>query len=183
MQYLPNWVDKDTATLWFNAMKNEWSWEQESIKLFGKQLMVPRLMNWYGVNGAYYIYSGVKHTPKAFPALLFEILNKINLEFGYTLNSCLANYYRNGNDSMGYHADDEKEIDQNTPIVSLSLGATRNILFKSNINKSLIKFNLEHGSLLTMKSPLQNEWKHAIPKQKSVTTERINLTFRKIWLT
>ena len=155
-------------------------WQEEHIFIFGKRVKVPRLMCWYGDPGAYYQYSGVNHQPKPWTPELLNIREKVEQQCRCAFNSVLANLYRDGKDSMGCHADDEKELGLNPVIVSLSLGDER--LFKMHHKKSkqTLAIHLAHGDLLVMAGTCQQHWLHSVPKTKAFKTPRINLTFRKI---
>jgi alkylated DNA repair dioxygenase AlkB len=98
----------------------------------------------------------------------------------YEFNSCLLNFYHDGADGMGWHSDDEKELDPHTPIISVSFGAKRKFAFRHKKDKETISLFLEHGSALIMHAPTQEFWHHALLKTKTVPEARINLTFRKI---
>ena len=163
------------------ALISEIDWKQYQIKIFGKTLDQPRLTAYYGEDHPYYAYSNIKLQPIPFTPILLSIKNKIealNLE---KFNGVFLNYYRNGDDSMGWHADDEKELGTNPVIASLSFGASRNFQLQHSLDKSISKATivLNDASLLIMKGVTQHFWKHQIPKQKN-KGPRINLTFRKI---
>ena len=156
-------------------------WQQYQIKIFGKTLDQPRLTAYYGQDHPHYAYSNIKLNPIPFTPNLLSIKNKIENLTGHQFNGVLLNYYRNGDDSMGWHADDEKELGTNPVIASLSFGASRNFQLQHSLDKSIPKATivLNDASLLVMKGETQHFWKHQIPKQKN-KGPRINLTFRKI---
>lgn len=156
------------------------AWQEEEIVIVGKRIKVPRLMCWHGSEDAIYQYSGVVHVPLPWTDVLLGIKQRIERQSGQAFNSVLANLYRDGTDSMGWHADKEKELGKNPEIASLSLGDER--LFKLRHNKTgeLLDINLQHGDLLMMGGSLQHHWRHCIPKIRRQKSERINLTFRKI---
>ena len=164
----------------FNTLLKEVDWQEEEIVIFGKRAKVPRLMCWYGDADAYYLYSGVNHTPSPWNTTLLAIKKKIELECECSFNSVLANLYRDGNDSMGCHADDEKELGINPTIASLSLGDERLFKLHHKKRKQSLNIKLNHGDLLVMGGSLQQYWVHSVPKTKRPKTARINLTFRKI---
>jgi alkylated DNA repair dioxygenase AlkB len=170
----------DESDYLFTTFKTSLARQEESIFIFGRWVKVPRLMCWYGDPDAYYQYSGVNHQPKPWNKELQLIRVKIEQRFGSTYNSVLANLYRDGNDSMGCHADDEKELGQNPVIASLSLGDQRLFKLHHKINKTTVDIILGHGDLLIMAGTLQNYWQHSVPKTKKLKTSRINLTFRHI---
>ena len=160
---------------------SEIDWKQYQIKIFGKTLDQPRLTAYYGEDHPYYAYSNIKLQPIPFTPILLSIKNKIEALTLEKFNGVLLNYYRNGDDSMGWHADDEKELGTNPVIASLSFGASRNFQLQHSLDKSISKATivLNDASLLIMKGVTQHFWKHQIPKQKN-KGPRINLTFRKI---
>ena len=163
------------------ALISEIDWKQYQIKIFGKTLDQPRLTSYYGEDHPYYAYSNIKLQPIPFTPILLSIKNKIEALTLEKFNGVLLNYYRNGDDSMGWHADDEKELGTNPVIASLSFGASRNFQLQHSLDKSISKATivLNDASLLIMKGVTQHFWKHQIPKQKN-KGPRINLTFRKI---
>lgn len=166
----------------FARLMDEVEWRQESITLFGRRVAQPRLMAWYGDEGTAYTYSGLKNEPLPWSPLLLDLKHRVEELSGHTFNSVLLNLYRDGNDSMGYHSDDERELGSNPVIASLSLGAKRKFNLKQKSTKELVSIELHDNSLLIMKGELQENWKHAIPKSKRVHSARINLTFRRIHL-
>ncbi len=164
----------------FQSLLNSLAWQTEHIFMFGRSVQVPRLMCWYGDPDAVYCYSGVRHTPSPWTTGLKTIKHDIEAVCQTSFNSVLANLYRNGQDSMGCHADNEKELGRNPMIASLSLGDSRLFRLQHNRRRQKIDLILEHGDLLIMSGVLQHHWKHSLPKTRQVKTERINLTFRQI---
>jgi alkylated DNA repair dioxygenase AlkB len=156
------------------------AWQEEEVFIYGKWCKVPRLMCWYGDTGAVYHYSGVSHQPTPWTAELLSVRKNIEKYCQSNFNSVLANLYRNGSDSMGCHADNEKELGANPVIASLSFGDARLFRLYHKKSKELLNLQLEHGDLLIMAGTLQHHWVHSLPKTKSIKTQRINLTFRKI---
>ena len=180
--YLYNdFLSSDEASLYFNKLFNTLSWQEESIKMYGKLVKVPRLICWYGDKGAVYRYSGVTHEPLLWTEELIELRDKITELTGYQFNSVLGNLYRDENDSMGWHADKEKELGERPVIASLSLGETRLFKLQHNKTKEVVDIELPSGSLLMMEGELQHHWRHSLPKSKRALSPRINLTFRKIY--
>ena len=181
LEYYPNFLNIESADWYLETLSNSLQWEQYSIKLFGKKIPQPRLTALYALNTQFYSYSGLKLKPLAFTKELKIIHSEIAKLTGTTFTHCLANLYRDGNDSMGWHADDEKELGKNPIIASLSLGAVRNFQLKHKTNSDLKHtVPLAHGSLLIMKGSTQEFWKHQLPKTKKHIEPRINLTFRTI---
>lgn len=157
-------------------------WQEEEILIFGKWSKVPRLMCWYGDPGASYRYSGLNHEPIPWTDELLSVRKKTEQRCQWNFNSVLANLYRNGNDSMGCHADNEKELGANPVIASLSFGDARMFRLHHKKHRETLNILLEHGDLLVMAGTLQHHWVHSLPKTKSIKSPRINLTFRKILL-
>jgi alkylated DNA repair dioxygenase AlkB len=164
----------------FATLEKNLVWQEETIFIFGKRVQVPRLMCWYGDPDAYYRYSGVNHQPWPWTPELQAIKVKLEQECQCAFNSVLANLYRDGKDSMGCHADDEKELGLNPVIASLSLGEERLFRLHHKKHKETLGINLGHGDLLVMAGKLQHQWLHSVPKTRKLKGPRINLTFRKI---
>lgn len=164
----------------FTKLQGTLAWQEEDILIYGKQCKVPRLMCWYGDPDACYRYSGVDHQPLPWTEELLIIREKIQNDCQFSFNSVLANLYRSGRDSMGYHADDEEELGRNPVIASLSLGDERLFKLRHKKRKENLDINLGHGDLLIMAGTLQHHWVHALPKTTKPKGPRINLTFRKI---
>jgi alkylated DNA repair dioxygenase AlkB len=164
----------------FDIFYRKLSWQEESILIFGKPCKVPRLMCWYGDADAVYRYSGVEHRPLPWISELSAVKAQIERFSGCAFNSVLANLYRDGRDSMGYHADNEKELGANPAIASLSLGDARLFRLHHKKRRENLDIALEHGDLLIMAGVLQHHWVHAVPKTRQAKNPRINLTFRRI---
>ena len=177
--YHPNFFSKEESAIYFNSLLKNLHWKEDSIKVFGKTYLQPRLTAFYADNTKTYKYSNVTMLPCAFDGELLKIKNYIETKLKIKFTSCLANLYRDGKDSNGWHADNEKELGTNPIIASVSFGAERLFHFKNRYDKALKKkLNLEDGSLLLMKGKTQHNWLHQIPKTKKPIGKRINLTFR-----
>ena len=165
---------------WMECLRKEIEWEQHRIKIFGQWVDCPRLSAWYGDPGAMYSYSSLSLTPKAWTPTLLEVRNQLAETIERPFNSVLLNLYRNGNDSMGWHSDDEWELGLNPVIASISLGDSRMMKFRHRSDPGVSKFALElsTGSLLIMAGTTQKFWQHEIPKTKKSVGERLNITFR-----
>lgn len=181
LELLAPWLDPLTADLWFRQLLEQTPWQQPQVQLYGRQFPVPRLVAWYGDAEASYRYSGLTHQPLPWTPLLAHIRARVVETVGQALNGVLLNYYRDGDDSMGWHSDDEAELGSNPLIASLTLGATRRFDLRrkgqGRIDHSLW---LEHGSLLVMRGPTQHHWQHQVAKTRSPCAPRLNLTFRLI---
>ena len=157
-------------------------WRQESILVWGKMYLQPRLVAWYGDSGSDYTYSGITLTPLPWTDLLLEIKRTIETVTEASFNSVLLNYYRDNRDSMGFHSDDEPELGLRPVIASLSLGEERTLILKHKLNKLAkpVRLKLASNSLLLMKGETQRYWTHGIAKESRKCGPRINLTFRRI---
>jgi alkylated DNA repair dioxygenase AlkB len=155
-------------------------WRQEEITVYGKAYRQPRLSAWYGDLG--YSYSGIRLKPRRWSATLLHIRACVQAQVGHEFNSVLLNYYRDENDRMGMHSDDERELGDQPVIASLSLGETRTLLFRHKSRKDLptVRLALPCGSLLLMRGDTQRYWRHGINAEKKRCGARINLTFRSI---
>lgn len=178
---LSSFYQPAAADLLFDILSSELLWQQEEIVIFGKPVKVPRLVCWYGDPNAVYRYSGVEHRPLPWHRQLLLIKQRIESFCGVQFNSVLANLYRDGNDSMGWHADKEKELGRNPFIASLSLGGGRLFKLRHNKTKQALDLRLQHGDLLLMGGALQHYWRHCVPKTGKQSTPRINLTFRRVF--
>ena len=178
VRYYPNFLGAKNADSYFTIFRKSIVWQQDDIKVFGKVHPQPRLTALYSSNNKPYSYSNITMHPKAFGPELLQLKEKIEGLAQCEFTTCLLNLYRNGRDSNGWHADDEKELGQNPIIASVSLGAERFFHLKHNTRPNKLKLLLEHGSLLLMKGETQHFWKHQIPKTARNVGERINLTFR-----
>ena len=156
-------------------------WKQDSIRLFGKSIPLPRLTSWYGDSGKGYTYSGIKSEPNAWNKGLLYIKEHIEEVANIEFNSVLLNWYRDGEDHLHWHKDDEKELGKNPVIASVNFGEKRDFMVRSAHNhKCKFTVPLTHGSLLIMSGQMQHFWEHAVPKRKKVSKSRFNLTFRVI---
>lgn len=177
---LKGFYQQDQAFQLFTSLLKGLAWQEEQIFLYGRWVKVPRLMCWYGDKNAEYHYSGVNHQPLPWTGELLAIKQKIQDYYPCTFNSVMANLYRNGSDSMGCHADDERELGENPLIASLSLGEQRLLKFRHQKSKQVLDVILDNGDLLLMAGEIQHHWRHELPKTKKVKAERINLTFRQV---
>ncbi|RAU84133.1 alpha-ketoglutarate-dependent dioxygenase AlkB family protein [Pontibacter arcticus] len=178
--FIPDFFTPEESDLYFAELSQSINWKQESIKLFGRDLPMPRLTAWYGDKS--YTYSGLKNEPQPWAPVLLQLKSKIEKITGQHYNSVLLNRYRSGQDSMGWHSDNEQELGLQPGIASISFGAERRFSFRHRINKDLkpLSINLTNGSLLLMQGATQRNWLHSLPKTTKPISERINLTFRYI---
>lgn len=179
--YFPAFLSKDVADSLFLELLENTPWQQDEITVYGKKHLQPRLTALYGNEGKPYSYSNITMQPHHWTITLQKIKSLIENISNTNFTTVLLNYYRNGSDSNGWHADNEKELGKNPVIASLSLGAERSFHLKHNTDVNQKKnIILEDGSLLLMKGTTQHFWKHQIPKTTKTIGSRINLTFRVI---
>ncbi|HYP44128.1 MAG TPA: alpha-ketoglutarate-dependent dioxygenase AlkB [Propionibacteriaceae bacterium] len=174
VRYLPRWQPAAAAT--FETLQRAIPWEQHEITLFGRTVPTPRLTAWMG--DAPYRYSGVTNQPQPWQEPLVAIRERLSAEIGVPFNSCLANLYRDGSDSMGYHSDDEPELGPEPTIASLSLGAPRAFALRHRGSRERWTWLLGSGDLLVMRAESQRDYAHAVPKTTRPVGARLNLTFR-----
>lgn len=192
--YLRGAFEAERLEHWWGLCKSKLPWSRPEI---GDRLL-PRSAAWlvYGARireeeakgqhaaSLAYSYGGTKWQPIAFPDWFVDLTRQVSDACGLSSmpDSCNANWYSNGADSVGWHADDEPLFDSirnDTLIVSLSLGASRSFQFRPNeAPKRITKVLLEHGDLCTMEGLFQKHYKHCVPKEPEVQDPRINLTWR-----
>jgi alkylated DNA repair dioxygenase AlkB len=182
VRFMRRFQGETEAASHFAALRDEIEWRHESITLWGKPYLQPRLTAWYGDPGTAYSYSGLTLEPLPWSPRLGRIRAQIEAFCGERFNSVLANLYRNEHDSVGWHSDDEAELGPRPFIASLSLGETRTFRLKHKLRKEEKPAALElgSGSLLLMGGSTQQFWVHAVEKERQPCGPRINLTFRTV---
>ena len=181
LRYYESFFNKEEASNYFTQILNTTTWQQDKIKVYGKTYMQPRLTALYANNALPYSYSGIKMHPEKMTHILSEIQNRIHKVSNNIFTTVLINQYRNGNDSNGWHADNEKELGKNPIIASVSFGSDRFFHLKHREQKELrFKILLKSGCLFFMEGETQTHWLHQIAKTKQAVGIRINLTIRKI---
>jgi len=172
-------ADEEVEQL-FESLLNNIHWENERVVMFGKEIITKRKVAFYSDPSISYRYASKTKIGLPWTSTLLTIKNRVESITKESYNACLLNLYHNGEESMGWHSDNEKEIIANSSIASLSLGANRKFSFKHKLSKETVSIELENGSLLEMKGSVQVHWWHALIKSKKVTDARINLTFRQM---
>jgi len=180
VEFIPSWISPPEADALFSCLLERLALKQESIVVAGRTVLQPRLMLWMGDSDAVYRYSGRTFVPATWDGRVIELRCRVERAAQGRFNSVLINLYRNGQDSMGYHADDEPELGPKPTIASVSLGATRRFLLKRRRKRSgpPREFALTHGSLLILRGTTQEHFVHGVPKEPNVSGPRLNLTFR-----
>jgi alkylated DNA repair dioxygenase AlkB len=160
----------------FDALMTATPWRREVATVMGRRTPIPRLTAWYGEAG--YVYSGIRMTPAPWSPPLLEVKAVAERCAGQAFNSVLLNLYRDGRDSVSWHADNELGLGQNPVIASVSLGAVRRFQMRHRGSGERVALDLPHGSCLVMAGTTQHHWLHQVPKTARPVGPRINLTFR-----
>jgi len=181
LYYISNFIRDFETDILFEHIVESYNLEQDQYKFKDKIVKSPRLIGFAAEGNIEYTYSNTKHKPQPYTIPLEGIARNIESRLGLPknyFNGCLINLYRNGQDSISYHKDNEKDMDPNTYIAVISIGAERLFCLKNDKTKKVRKFLLENGSLSIMTSLCQRDYQHAILKEKNIQDPRISLTFR-----
>lgn len=182
IKLLRGFFDHTRAKQFFDIIRTSTPWRQDKIRVYGREHLLPRLQQWYGDQGGIYRWSGIEMAPEPWTPTLLEIKHEVEIKAQTSFNSLLINLYRDGHDTVSWHADDEPGLGSDPVIASVSLGATRDFLLRHKSRNDLPKLTIQltDGSLLLMAGRTQRCWDHCIPRRAATTGERINLTFRNI---
>jgi len=182
LRLIRDFLDTELLNACQRHLQTQLPWRQEKIRLFGRQVPIPRQQCWIGDSRARYRYSGLELNPLPWPVWLAPVRQLVEKRCGRDFNSVLCNRYRTGSDSMGWHSDDEPELGPAPVIASLTLGADRRFQFRRRHDRAdRLTLVLPHNSLLIMPAGLQSRWQHQLPKTRQPVAERINLTFRYVF--
>ncbi len=179
VDYDPDWMSPEDSLALQEQLNNTQDWQQRPIRIFGKEVMQPRLIDWAGEIP--YRYSGQTLPPKPVPELLLPLYERVREQFGVPFNHILLNRYRDGKDNMGMHTDSEPELGKDPVIAALSLGVARRFVLEMRSKyrrRRKYRYSLKNGSMLVMGGTCQHTFRHGVPRQASVEEERINITFR-----
>lgn len=177
--FLPEFISEQVADAALDELIRENAWEQQRLLIYGKIVEEPRLSTWHS-DGQSYTYSGSARTPQPWTPLLNHIREQCEGQTGHTFNGVLVNFYRDGNDHLGWHSDDELVNGPEPLIASISLGAERRFDMRHRDSGEVVSTSLSHGSLLVMSGLSQKYWEHRIPKMPRIVDPRVNLTFRRL---
>ena len=182
IRYYKKFLSEQESNYFFDTFLSKIPWQQDEVRVFGKIFDQPRLTSLHSKTMNSYSYAGLTLQPKPMTSELLDLLKMVEGVCNNEFNCVLLNLYRDGSDSNGWHADNEKELGVHPQIASISFGSNRFFHFKHrSIKSENYKIKLYHGSLLLMEGPMQEYWLHQIPKTKKPLSPRINLTFRKIY--
>ena len=178
IEYMGDFLTSTECCTLFDELLTSTLWKNDTLFIYGKHITTKRKSAWYGKNPFSYTFSGQTLTAHPWNSPLEKIHQKISERTNLSFNSCLLNLYQDGSQGMGWHADNEPELDPTSPIISISIGAERYFDFKHKTSKFKMRFTLGSGSLLIMHPPTQKFWVHQVPISKKIISPRINLTFR-----
>lgn len=176
--YVPEFLCRERADALFGRVLQETDWQRERVRMFGQVHDAPRLTAWYGDAGAVYRYSGVVREAAPWPPVYRALAQEVAKAVAWRFNFVLVNRYRNGDDMLGWHADDEADLGAAPVIAALSLGAPRMFRIRPRQGGASVGQVLGHGSLLLMWGSCQRDAKHCLPRSRRCTAERVNLSFR-----
>lgn len=176
VSYDPAWLERAEADHALEQLLVDLQWEQRDIIAKGKVVRQPRLMAWGG--DLPYLYSGQVLEPQAMHPIIEALNRRLSRELETSFNHVVINYYRDGHDRVGFHADDEPELGYEPVIASVSLGVTRTFILRSKHQRRKWGKRLRHGSLLVMGGNCQHRWYHGVPSQPEIKEPRLNLTYR-----
>ena len=181
LRYAARAWSRAEADALYVALRDEIPWAPHVLHIFGREVPTPRLSCWIGDADAVYVYSGARFTPLAWTPTVARLRDALRERHGLVFNSVLANLYRDGRDTVGWHSDDEPELGAEPVIASASFGAPRTFRLRSRrTREAALSVELAHGSLLVMAGATQRLYQHALPRRAGVASPRINLTFRRI---
>jgi alkylated DNA repair dioxygenase AlkB len=175
VDYYAGWVEHPDRL--FGVLQDQIAWEHHALTLYGRTMLTPRLTAWMG--DRVYRYSGIVNEPGPWPEVLANLRERLRQELGVDFNSCLANLYRDGTDSMGYHSDNEPELGPRPTIASVSLGDRRRFVLRHRTTSARWSWDLGEGDLLVMRDESQSDYAHGVPKTSRPVGPRMNLTFRR----
>jgi alkylated DNA repair dioxygenase AlkB len=177
--FWPQWLSIDQADKLLAKSIQSIPWRHDSIQMFGKKVAIPRLQNWFADHtNTSYTYSGIQMQAVKFPQWMSDLAKSVATETGFPFNRALVNYYRDGKDSVDWHADNEPELGPDPIIASVSLGEERVFQLRHNLTGKIVSLSLPHGSLLLMGSRIQHCYQHRLAKVKNMHQGRVNFTFR-----
>ena len=180
LTYFPDFISMSESLSLFNDFNANVPWQQDEIIIYGRKVLIPRLQAWYGDPQAAYQYSGLSLSPLPWFSELLAMKQAVEKVTNTRFNAALVNLYRDGNDTVGWHSDNEPELGTQPTIASVSLGQSRRFNLKHKNLKEKLSIELASGSLLVMAGQTQHYWQHCLPRSKRVLMPRINITFRKI---
>lgn len=178
VKYFGAIISLSESDQFLNALLTSIQWENDQALIYGKHVVTKRKVAWYADQPFQYTYSNITKRALPWNDLLLTLKLLVEEKTGQHFNACLLNLYHDGDEGMAWHSDNEKALQKNGAIASLSFGAERKFSFKHKKTKQVLSLLLEHGSLLVMQGTTQTHWQHRLPPSKKITEARVNLTFR-----
>ncbi len=180
VHYYGQLINAHDTQYYFDTLMSSVEWRHDEAIIYGKHIITKRKVAWYGDEAFNYTYSNTTKSALSWTKELLALKSLVELETGDRYNSCLLNLYHNGSEGMAWHSDAETALKKNGAIASLSFGAERKFAFKHKVSDEVVSLQLASGSLLVMKGVTQSHWLHRLPPTTTVSTPRVNLTFRTI---
>jgi len=180
LELINDFYDADNSVRLYQRLWQEQNWPDNRYIVGGREFILPRLQTWHADPGIRYSYSNNLLLTQPWTSLLAEIKNQVELYLQYYFNAVLVNLYRDGNDYVGWHADNEPELGKQPLIASITFGAARHLQFRHKKSSAYGQLLLPSGSLLIMRPNFQHDWLHRLPIAENICAGRINLTFRKV---
>ena len=180
VNYYGQLLNAHDAQYYFDTLMSSVEWRHDEAIIYGKHIITKRKVAWYGDEAFNYTYSNTTKSALSWTKALLALKSLVELETGERYNSCLLNLYHDGSEGMAWHSDAETALKENGAIASLSFGAERKFAFKHKVSEEVVSLQLASGSLLVMKGVTQSHWLHRLPPTTTVSTPRVNLTFRTI---
>jgi len=180
LKIIEEFYDAAESDCIYQRLLQEQNWPDNRYTVAGRQFILPRLQTWHADPGIHYSYRTNLLYTRSWTPLLSGIREKVEAFLNFPFNSVLVNLYRNGEDHVGWHADNEPELGEQPFIASLTFGVERQFCFRHKKTSETGRILLRSGTLLIMQPDFQHYWLHSVPIDKNVTQERINLTFRKV---
>ena len=178
VNYFGKLMSDEKANHYYDVLMETIQWKNDEAKIFGKHIITKRKAAWYADGEYSYTYSNTTKYALPWTKELLQLKKIVEEKSDSIFNSCLLNLYHTGEEGMAWHSDDEKTLQKNSAIASLSFGAERKFSFRHKRTKETVSLILEHGGLLVMKDTTQTNWLHRLPTTKKIKSARMNLTFR-----
>ncbi|MCH1925278.1 alpha-ketoglutarate-dependent dioxygenase AlkB [Shewanella sp. C32] len=178
-RHIPQYLSAKQQQL-LRAEAASYPFERPTLTVFGKQHLIPREQAWFADAGCNYLYSGLMICAQPWPHYLSRLRQQLEREFNQPFNGVLVNHYRDGQDKMGWHSDDEPEMVAGSLVISLSIGAARDFDIRHKQRPERHRIPLASGDMLVMQPAMQQHWQHSLPQRKKIASDRLNLTFRQL---
>ena len=180
LELIASFYDSSDSARILRHFLEEHQWPDNHYRFAGREFVLPRLQTWHADSGIRYSYSNNLLVTRPWTDLLLEIRAKLEAYLNYRFNSVLVNCYRNGDDHVGWHADNEPELGDEPFIASVSFGAERPFAFRRKRSAESGEVLLPAGFLLLMQPKFQHDWQHSVPIHRSTEQARINFSFRNV---